>query len=38
MALIPNLLKAFRFMVEVMIEARAAYIASRRRYPGLSPE
>jgi hypothetical protein len=38
MALIPNVLKAFRFMVEVLAEARAAYIASRRRYPGLSPE
>jgi hypothetical protein len=38
MALIPNILKALRFAAEVITEARAAYLASRRRYPGLSPE
>lgn len=38
MALIPNILKAIRLATEVITEARAAYIASRRRYPGISPE
>ncbi len=38
MALIPNVLKVIRVAAEVITEARAAYIASRRRYPGISPE
>lgn len=38
MVLVPNLLKAIRFMAEVISEARAARLAHRTRYPGLSAE
>lgn len=36
MALIPNILAFFRFMADVIVEARAARLAGQRRYPGLS--
>ena len=38
MVLVPNILKALRTIVEVIVEARQARIAMLRRYPGMSGE
>lgn len=38
MVLVPNILRAIRFMADVIREARAARLAARIRYPGLGAE
>jgi hypothetical protein len=38
MVLVPNILKALRTLVEVIVEARQARLDMLRRYPGISGE
>lgn len=38
MVLIPNIVKFFRLMAEVIVEARQARLDMMRRYPGISGE
>lgn len=38
MVLVPNILKFFRLMAEVFVEARQARLDMLRRYPGISGE
>lgn len=38
MVLVPNILRALRTIVEVIVEARQARLDMLRRYPGLSGE
>lgn len=38
MVLVPNILKFFRTVVEVIVEARQARLDMMHRYPGMSSE
>jgi hypothetical protein len=38
MVLVPNILKALRTLVEIIVEARQARLDMLRRYPGISGE